>query len=594
MRLRSVRRLCVPAALIGFAAAVWAQPAERIQDSLLQSMRLELERSRNLLLPGLDAPYFIEYAVDDVEAFGVAATLGALLDRNNNHLRAPRIQVRVGGYEFDNTNYALTDFFSWERSGRRQMPLDDVPYAMRRFLWLETDRAYKGSLEAIARKRAALKNLTAREELQDFHKAEAKRLIQDGRAKPPNEKLWTERVKRLSALLADYPQLTSSQVDFEAVRSVFYLANSEGTLIRHPETLYFVRVRASGLAADGMPIRDAALAIGLEEGDLPGEEELARMVRAVGAGIAALSTAPVGEPYSGPVLFEGEASGQLLAQLLGANLGARRRPISDPGRPAPFSSSELETRLGARVMPEWMDVSDEPNLKQWQGKPLPGHYVVDMEGISPEPLKLVEAGVLKNLLTTRQAVRGTQSSNGRARLPGSYGAKSAVFGNLLVRASGGVSQADLRKRLMETAERMNRPYGIVIRKLDFPTSAGWEGLRRMAASSAQRGGGMVFSPPVLAYRVYPDGREELVRGLRFRGLSVRVLRDILAASAEPHLFNFLANAAPLSMMGAGGYVAPSAVVAPSLLFEDIEIERADDDLPVLPIVPPPAIARALR
>ena len=108
-------------------------------------------------------------------------------------------------------------------------------------------------------------------------------------------------------------------------------------------------------------------------------------------------------------------------------------------------------------------------------------------------------------------------------------------------------------------------------------------------SAAQGGGSRPVSTPLQVYRVYPDGKEELVRGLRLRGLSTRTLRDIVAVSDESFVFSYMNTLAPMSMPG-GGYVSPTSVIAPSLLFEDVELERPQDDLPKLPVVPPPPLS----
>jgi len=94
------------------------------------------------------------------------------------------------------------------------------------------------------------------------------------------------------------------------------------------------------------------------------------------------------------------------------------------------------------------------------------------------------------------------------------------------------------------------------------------------------------SLPVLLYRVYADGREELVRGLRFRGVSTRSLRDIVAASRETALFDYVASGS-VAMLNPSGFLAPSAVIAPGMLFEEIEFELPQDQLPKPPVVPPP-------
>ena len=111
-----------------------------------------------------------------------------------------------------------------------------------------------------------------------------------------------------------------------------------------------------------------------------------RGVESVAENLEALLKAPVGEPYTGPVLFEPEAAAQLLAEVLGRNFALRRRPVSEPGRPLPFLASELEGRLGSRILPEWMDVVDDPTQARVERAPSVGHYLVDLEGVVPKPL----------------------------------------------------------------------------------------------------------------------------------------------------------------------------------------------------------------
>lgn len=567
-----------------------AQEPAAVTDPVLEAMQEELERSRALRLVDLDAPYFIEYGLEDAQSFSLSATLGALISKNQDRFRVPRIQVRVGSYKFDSTNYVFTDYFS-RGVGRGQMPLDNDTLVLRNYLWLATDRAYKGAVAAIARKRAALKSVTVREELDDFSKAEPLRMVLEIGKQPLDESLWSTRVRKLSALFANYRTVHRSRVSFQHIQSVSYLANSEGTLVRYPDHLAYLRIKAEGQAPDGMMVRDAAVVQTLDIESMPSELELRRVAESVAENVSALVAAPAGESYAGPVLLEDQAAPQLFAQLLGSNLAVARRPVAEPGRPAPFQPGELDNRIGSRILPEWMDVVDDPTQKQWRDRPLFGHYLVDMEGVVPQPLTLVEQGILKGFLLTRQPVKGHSESNGRARLPGRFGAKAAGYSNLFVSASETITAPALRRRLTELCAQRDKPYGIVIRKLDFPSSASLGELRRRSAGTQRRGGGgTLISQPTLVYRLYPDGREELVRGLRFRGVSTRSLRDIIAASDETHLFDLMTNTAPLSLMGAGGFIAANAVVAPSVLFEDLELELIEEELPRLPIVPPPELA----
>ena len=145
--------------------------------------------------------------------------------------------------------------------------------------------------------------------------------------------------------------------------------------------------------------------------------------------------------------------------------------------------------------------------------------------------------------------------------------------------------------MIEICKARSQPYGIVVRKLDFPSSGSVDEVRRLLAANARDGGGShPFSVPVLIYKVYADGKEELVRGVRFRDINARSLRDIRAAGNDTNVFDYLDNGAPLALIGAGSYVAETSVIAPSVLVDDLEIRKLDDELPKMPLVPSPLLA----
>lgn len=577
--------------LLPFLAALSA-PAQ--DDVILRAMQDELARSRGLSVVSPELPYYIEYSLYDGDSVSASATLGALIGSRRVNYRLPRVQVRVGDYKFDNTNFIGTDFYSGTRYDVDQFPLDSSYAVLRHHLWLATDAAYKGAVEAYSRKRAALKNITLSEVLPDFAHASPLERIEAIRPGMPDEAQWVARVRRLSTVFLSFPDVQSSMVDFEGGRSMRYVVTSEGTKVRAAEGMISFRARASAQAPDGMMLRDAVVFHSLDPDRLPPEVEMERGIRQMGENLSALARAPAGEAYSGPILFDGVAGPQVLAELLGENLAVPRKPITLPGRPFPLPMSELEGRLGVRILPEWMDVVDDPTQKEWHGRPLFGFYTVDLEGVAPQPLVLVEKGVLKNFLLTRQPVKGFEASNGRARLPGNFGAKAAGYGNLFVRASEAVPSAELRKKLIGMCSQRGKPYGMIVRKMDFPSSASLTEVRRLLTGMAQSGGSArPVSLPILAYRVYPDGREELVRGLRFRGLTARSLKDIVAASDETQVFDFLDNTAPFALMSGANFVSETSIIAPSILIDDLEMELAQEQLPKPPIVPAPPLGDKL-
>jgi len=577
---------------LAVAERLSAQKPPYGDDIVMKAMIDELERTRQLRVVGnsSDAPYFVEYSLSDSESFNCTASLGALMNSSSNRFRAPRLQVRVGSYEQDQTNHVTSGIFTGSRLDLEQWPIDDDYNLLRQCLWLATDRAYKTALESMARKRATLRNVTVTERLPDFTKAEGIKAVKDFPKIKFDSAAWQARVLKLSAVFTAYPEVTNSSVDLQALRGITRLVNTEGSIIRYPDILYILRIRAEGLAADGSPLRDSMAFQALDVGNMPSESEMMQGARQLSENMKALTAAPMGEAYVGPVLFEPQAAAQLFSQLIGDNLRVTQKPLSDPGRPVPWFPSDFETRLNSKILPEWVDVVNDGTMKKWNGRDLLGYDEFDLEGQPPQRTVVIEKGVLKSFLTTRQPIKGFNTTTGSARLPGSFGANSAAISNLLINASGGVSRADLKKKLIENIQQRNKPYGLLVRKLDYPSSASVAELQALMAGLSQAGGtNRVMSPPVQVYKVFPDGREVLVRQLRFRGVGVRSLKDLVAASKETEQFDFINNVAPFALMAAGGYLAPTSVISPALLFDDMELEPVQEQQPRLPLVAAPSL-----
>jgi predicted Zn-dependent protease len=561
-------------------------------DPILTILKQEMERSRGLRIAGgRDVPYYFEYSIDDVQSYVVNTTLGGLIDEVRNRARVPQVRVRVGDYAFDNSNYVLSDGNFAARYDSGLLPQDDNPLALRQQLWLMTDRTFKSALESIGRKRSAMESVNvAADRLPDFWKAEPVKLINEAKAPVLDQALWKKRVLAASARFGAFPAVLSSSVDIESIINTSYFVNSEGTEAKYPDNIHYIRVRASGLAEDGSTVRDHVVFHAIDPARLPSEGELNQAVDAVGRNVTALATAPVGDLYAGPILFEGEAGAQLMAEVLATQLYLPRRPVANAGQSSRFTPSELEGRLGSRILPSTFTVVDDPTQSEFRGRSLFGSYPIDGEGVVPKPVTVIEGGVFKTPLLSRQPIAGFTASNGRGRLPGSYGHRMATLSNLFVKSSETVSSAELKKKMMDLVKQRSKPFGIIVRRMDYPSSAGGDELRRLAVSLGNSAGGNVLSSPLLVYRVYPDGKEELIRGVRFRGLNLRTLKDITAASTELHQFDFIGNRGPFALMGLGGYVYPATVVAPALLFEDLELEHPQIEVPRLPTVPPPTLS----
>ncbi|MGJ5815573.1 metallopeptidase TldD-related protein [Paludibaculum fermentans] len=558
-------------------------------DPVLRAIVQELSRARTLRTMG-ESIYYADVALDDADSFTVSAMLGALFEPNRAKLRPMRVQVRVGTPQMDNSNSIFTDYYSGTRYDDSSLPLDNDPIALRTQIWLALDRMYKTAAEAIGRKQAALRGVTVAEPLNDFWPAPTRLLFEEPRRIKVDDDAWSNRVKALSAIFLKYPGITSSSVDFETSQGNTYLVNTESTVVRVNDRIAYVRVRGSQQCPDGMAVYDGACVTALDPGRMPAEPELRATVEEVAKNLSTIAAAPVGESYTGPVLFSGQAAAQVFAEVFSYQLCPQRRPVTEPGRSYPMAATELESRLGSRVLPEWMDMVDDATLQEYKKRPMVGHYATDLEGVAPEPVTVVEKGVLKTLLTTRTPIRGLTKTNGHARLPGGFGAKTARTSNLFVKASKSESESALKARLLEMVKTQGKPYGMLVKKMDFPSAGSADELRRTIMRASRSGaGGRPVSSPVMVYKVFPDGREELLRGMRFRSLGTRAFRDIVAAGSEEYQFDWLENGAPMALMGAGNFVVGASVVAPPVLFEELELEPNTDDLPKPPIVPPPPL-----
>lgn len=575
-----------------FSAGAWSVFAadngpDPRKDTLLRAMLDEIARAKTLQISNLEKPYFVSYSISESDNATVTASLGGIINSSRVHVRTPVIELRVGDYKFDNTNSIYT---GTARLGL--LPIDDDYQAIRTQLWLYTDGIYKNSADQITRKRAALRELADHEDTPDFSVASPAHILQAPSELKVDLSRWDDMARKLSARFAARPDVLQSSISLRGIGSTYRLVNTEGTVVRIPQELSEVQIRGSALAADGTRVWDHDLITVLEPSQIPSEQELVNRVDQVATHVDALSKAPQGDDYTGPVLFEQQAAAQLMAQALTDAIRLHRKPVAPPGTNAQGSEpieSVWASRMGARVLPEWLSLVDDPHQTAFRGQILAGHYNVDDEGVPAEPVTIVEKGVLKHFLLSRQPVRTSNGSNGHGRLPGGFGSEEAAIGNLFVQADETVPEAQMKAKLMDMVKTAGLKYGMVIRKIDFPSTANFDELQSMARELQKNGYARTVNTPILAYRVYPDGHEELVRAIHFKEFSAKDLRDVRAASDQPYVLNYLNNGSSFDLIDMTRDATSSSVICPSLLFDSVDLGRTEEQAGRPPIVPPPAL-----
>jgi len=526
-------------------AAMVAAHAAAKGDGLLEALLTELDRSKaQLKMDQVQPPYFIEYRVNEVEDFSAEAAFGALRENQHLHYRVLRVVVRIGDYKQDS-------FYARGQGEATILPLDNDPIALRHQIWLATDDAYKAAGQALAEKQAALKQFSAdANPIDDFAKAPQLIAVEPTVSLRIDNAAWEKTLEDVSGLYKQYPEVQSvtASAHFSAVNE--YLVNSEGTVTRSGKTTYFVQLNGSTQAADGMRLsRTPAYMVARVE-ELPARDALMADTKKMLDTIVALRQAPiVEEEYRGPVLFAADAANDIVASLIGQNVVGHKPQLGKPNR----TTGAFATSYKARVLPNFLSLVDDPTMKDFQGKSVVGGYGVDSEGVKAQAVHVIENGMLANYLVGRQPLRDFPASNGHGRAAAGSGPGPSL-GVLLLKSSEAQSPEDLKKKVIQMVTDQGGTYGYRVDTLGPGNS------------------------PRLLYRVYAkDGREELVRGAVFSELDTRALRaNVIAAGNDPLVSNRL-----------GG--VPITVISPSLLFDELEVKRADTSKDKLPDYPPPPI-----
>ena len=604
-RRRSLEGILALATLVASAAPARAQ-APRVQpgdsDKTLVAMRDELQRSRDrLAIPGLERPYYIEYRLLDLDVRTVSASFGALISTNTARNRFMSVNVRVGDYKLDSSNFVTDESFRGFIGSTGQVGIDRDYNSLRQDLWLATDQAYKEALDTLSRKRGFLRSLAKPPDIDDFSRAQPVKLIEPRLEPDWTSRNWEDEARAISAVLRGDPQLYDTRVTYHLIYATSYLMNTEGTEIRVSRSLAAIEASLETQADDGMPLHHFCAFYARRPSELPPVDVAHKELDRVGKELVALRLAPPAADYVGPVLFEVPAAGALVAQMLGPSVGGARPPLSmlpmfDQIMERMGGRSEWSGRVGTRVLPPSVTLVDDPAAKEFHGQPLLGDYGVDDEGVRGQRVALVEDGVLRNQLMSRRPGPDFDQSNGHGRAAPLNDPRPAMS-NLFFTSSDTVSPAELRKRFLDKCREAGLRACLVVRQMDNPVLGlhRQEDLSDMIASLAA-GAASGDRAPLLVFRVnVADGREELVRGARLTGLNLRALRSLAGIGNDPAVFSFMQSQATgfsgtaLGAFGAAQGGVPGSMIAPSLLFEEVEVRGARGEPRRLPLVPPPPL-----
>lgn len=553
------------------AVLLSAKPPPDPRQDVLDAMVIELDRNfKALKLKENAPPYFLSYQVKDFEQREVAARYGALFQDDAYHDRKIYVDARVGDYAFDSSIDDEMDFtFSLKGNSfipRKNAPIDEHPMALRTALWLISDQQYK----------AALFNFLKKKGEDVYAVDDPKRPPSFTREEPVvylgtrvpfrwSQERWVKLARDISGQFGAVPQLLDSEVRVAGDKVVRYLVNTEGTRIVTEEALYAVHLSLWTRADDGQLLDDSRDWYAPTEEQLPTDDEIRATAKKLADELLALRSAPPIDPYTGPAILESDAAGVLFHEAIGHRLEGERQGNDAEGK-------TFRGQVGRGVLPAFISIYDDPTVREAAGKQLNGYYLYDEEGVKAQRVPLVEGGVLRNFLLSRKPIEGFSKSNGHARAQSNH-KPIARMANLIVESKKQVDDRQLKAMLIAEAKKQGKPYGLIIKDITGgntnTSSFGYQAFKGV---------------PRMVYRVdVRDGRETLVRGVEIVGTPLSSINKVMASGKTIGTFN--------GFCGAESGMVPVSTVAPSLLLQEIELQRVVEGKDRPPLLPPPGSVR---
>lgn len=558
-------------------------------DELMQAMRDEIKRTMDeLRLESLEKPYFVEYTLKQNNPYVIKAMLGSIVDIETNYLSLIDVGLRVGSYKLDNSNYfdiGLSFFGSGddeETFTNRRAPIELDYNTLRRELWLATDAAYKQSSEIFSKKLATLRNRIRKDTTHDFLMIDPQRHSFKKDIPSFDNNYFENLCKDLSAVFLEYPSINSSRVLIEYLPKITYYVNSEGMEFTRTDLYIGLETAVAAQSEDGMPLAEFFTAFAKNPNDLPSKDSLLKAMHSIAKKLVELKNAKfIEEPYSGPILFEGQAAAEAFAQIFAPNLVAQRQPMTEGGMRDSDRNMAFQTKIGGRVLPEFLSVSDKPSIEKFDKTVAIGNYDIDDDGVLPQNVDLVQDGYLKNLLSSRIPIRRVKKSTGHKR----GGAPMFSVMQLQAAKNKHNSYSEMKKRMLKLVKDRELEYGIIARKVMN---------QNIAYTVVQRISGGIYPIArdnrltlVEAYKIYPNGKEELIRGAEASGLTVQSFKDIIMVDNNYYTYNFLAPSVVSAFLTGGDQFVGSTVIVPNILFEDGEIRPLEADFPKPPLLANP-------
>ncbi len=544
------------------AASVLPIAAQTAVSPVLSALQAELDRSMATLKSQPVPPYFLSYEVTETHSVDVSGSFGTLARSGESRRRNLDIDLRVGDYKLDNTRPIRGGMGGGGgRTSSVEMPIDNDADAIRATVWYNTDARYKRAVEQLtAVKTNSRVKVEQEDNSGDFSPALAVQATETITPIKVDRKAWEEKVRKYTAPFQRYGNIYQASAGLIASTETRWYVSTDGSRIQTSQTSYRLIINGFTKADDGMELPRYETFFSLTPEGLPNDAAVLKAVDKIIADLKALKMAPIVDPYVGPAILTGRATGVFFHEVFGHRLEAQRNKSEE-------QSQTFKKFLNDRVLPDFISVYADPTLKQRAGIDLNGSYSYDNQGVKARRVTVVDKGILKTFLLSRTPIEGFPESNGHGRKQAGY-APVARQSNLIVDASAAVSRAELKKKLLEEVKKQGKSFGLIFDDI--------QGGFTMTGRTTPNAFNVL---PVMVYRIYPDGREELVRGVDLIGTPLTVFTRIIGADDDVEVFN--------GTCGAESGWVPVSASGPGLLVSQVEVQKKQKSQERSPILAPP-------
>ncbi len=536
---------------------------------VLGAMKVELSRSMAALRAQPTPPYFLSYEVTELHSVNVSASFGAVTHSAESRRRVLDIDLRVGDYALDQTRPLRGSSSSFSFSDRRgpiACPIDDDPDAIRSVLWYHTDQAYRRAVERFVRVKTNVEVKVEREDPSgDFSREAPAQYVEASVVLSADRRPWERRLRDYTAPFSRAADVYEATATLTAMAETRWLVTSEGSEIQTSRSYYRLMIGAATRADDGMDLPRYESFFAFTPEGLPDDAAVLKAVERILSDLAALRKAPVIEPYTGPAILSGRAAGVFFHEVFGHRIEGHRLKRDE-------DAQTFKKKLNERVLPPTFSVSFDPTLPRLGGSDLASFYRFDNEGVPARPVAVLERGIVKAFLMSRTPIEGMPVSNGHGRKQPGFAA-TARQSNLIVRVAKPVPRAELKRMLLAQVKQEKKPFGLLFEDV--------QGGFTITGRTFPNAFNVL---PILVYRIHPDGREELVRGVDLIGTPLTAFSKIAAGDTQVAVFNGVCGAD-------SGWVAVSAV-SPGILVSQVEVQKSAKSPERRPLLPAPPMEPA--